>query len=155
MPLKFKCPSCSNEIVTRYLSPGQMTKCQNCGVDVQVPPDAQIMDREETAAYYDEVRHEKRIDIPAVQKENKGRALAKGMRVFAWIILIGGTLAGIIMFISGIALSAEGYHQGTPLWALSLYVMGISIGTGIFYFVIALMAECIFDIRAKIVELTE
>ena len=46
MPLKFKCTSCGEELIIRFLKPGEVAKCRNCGVEVVVPVEAQQIERE-------------------------------------------------------------------------------------------------------------
>jgi hypothetical protein len=44
MSLKFTCPECSNQIIVERLGPGQKAICYYCGMDVEVPQDAEPSD---------------------------------------------------------------------------------------------------------------
>ena len=40
MALKFNCPNCNEDIVTRYLSVGEVAECKKCRGGVVIPQDA-------------------------------------------------------------------------------------------------------------------
>jgi len=42
MSLKFICPNCGFELISKYLKPGDMLLCPGCGYEVIVPADAEI-----------------------------------------------------------------------------------------------------------------
>jgi uncharacterized RDD family membrane protein YckC/ribosomal protein S27E len=46
MPLKFTCTNCGHPIVVKFLKPGEMAQCRNCGAQVKVPLGAESTDDE-------------------------------------------------------------------------------------------------------------
>ena len=50
MPLKFGCKNCGNDIVVRFLKPGEGAKCRNCGTVNVVPSDVAVVEEEEEQA---------------------------------------------------------------------------------------------------------
>lgn len=156
MPLKFTCPSCHTEIITRFLSPGQETKCEHCGASVQVPKEAVYVKPEEIPLDVDAIGSGpgKNAGKPSGSTQTNNRRLIKGLRIFAWIIMIMGTLFGLLDMIFSLAAMSEGNSSEGVNFVASLTTIFGSIIGGVFYMVVALMAESIFDIRAKIVKLT-
>jgi len=48
MALKFHCPNCKGEIVSKYLNIGDTIKCLNCGTEVIIPENVQGTNEEST-----------------------------------------------------------------------------------------------------------
>jgi hypothetical protein len=46
MALQFKCSSCGAKVLVRYLQPGEMAKCRNCGVLTRVPESSVSVDED-------------------------------------------------------------------------------------------------------------
>ena len=51
MALKFNCSKCGEEIVVRFLKPGETAKCRKCGASVTVPESASELAAGEAEAY--------------------------------------------------------------------------------------------------------
>ena len=50
MALKFNCPNCNEDIVTRYLSVGEVAECKKCRGGVVIPQDAITFSDDEAEA---------------------------------------------------------------------------------------------------------
>lgn len=48
MSLKFKCPDCSEAIVSKFCKVGEVVKCKKCGAEFAIPETAQQIDEEST-----------------------------------------------------------------------------------------------------------
>lgn len=51
MGLKFRCKTCGEDVVVRFLKVGEAAECKNCGASNPVPESAQSADDETAAAY--------------------------------------------------------------------------------------------------------
>lgn len=165
MPMKFKCTACGQEIVTQYLSPGETAKCRKCGASVQVPQDAQIIDREEAASYQDNIKIDSKdkyqTPSAAIEAKNKmSRSYSRHagwitlLKVLGWIFFIVGGIVGLLFLIVGIAGSTNSDGSGPASMVLALYIFFIAVAGGIFYIALAIIIECLIDMREKISDLS-
>jgi len=115
MALKFVCPNCGNEIVVKYLKPGELAKCRDCGAEVIVPEDADLFPDSE---YYSFIKaKQSKVQESSLQESNLKTEAPGGKRryklaywltnmfiILGWMSVSGGIILSLscLIYFNGI-----------------------------------------------------
>ena len=101
MALKFKCPDCSEEIVTKYCKIGEVIKCNKCGAEFAIPENVQQTDKESTLISRTVTVNEEKVEriCDSEYQIAKGRRYP-GICQAIWLLILIGLLVFALSFIA-------------------------------------------------------
>jgi membrane protease YdiL (CAAX protease family) len=114
MILKYNCPSCGFEIITRYLMPGDNLNCPECNAEIMVPEDAIQTDQEPNIFSRKEHPHawpppiletaEELIEDVIAPSEDEGSPEPTPWNVYSVLKFVGALIlsVAVVSFVLGI-----------------------------------------------------
>jgi len=98
MALKFHCPNCKGEIVSKYLGESDIIKCPDCNSDVKIPSNAQATNEDSTLLKPVPFGYKDEFEPEHVKNKNKNPYMNESQPLAKQIGIVAA-IAGVLSFL--------------------------------------------------------